>query len=148
MKTFWEFSQQLREDAMPPAPGGAPPMPGGGPPGLGGPMGGGMPPMGGGVPMGGPPGLGGPPMGGGAAPGATEPAKQIRPSSVWEILEKIVDGKPVDKLKKSGGQSNSNMIQGVAQPSPQPSDQLAPPSPEQGMAPAGPPAQAAPPPMM
>jgi len=144
MKSFWELSQQIREDAMPMGPpGGAPPMGGGLPPG--GPMGGGMPPMGGGMPpMGGPPGLGGPPMGGGA-PGTSGPAKQIRPSSVWEILEKIVDGKAVDKLKKSGGQSNPGMLQGAAQ---QPSQLPAPPAPEQGMAPSGPPAQPPPMPMM
>ena len=146
MKTFWEISQKLNEEpmGMPPGGMGGPPggMPGGGPPGMSMPPGGmGGPPMGGGLPgLGGPPGMGGPPMGGGGA-APMEPAKQIRPNTVWEILEKILNGKPIDD-KKSSGQPKPDVLQ-ATQPQ-QPPQQTPPPAPP-GMAPSGPPAQQPPP---
>ena len=98
MKSFSEFMMLLEQDPLGgPPPGG--PM-GGGPPG--GPMGGGPPggPMGGGPPGGpmggGPPGgpMGGPP--GGGAMGAQQPPMKIVPQTVWDVLEKILTGKPVE----------------------------------------------------
>jgi len=99
MKSFSEFMMLLEQDPLGgPPPGG--PM-GGGPPG--GPMGGGPPggPMGGGPPGGpmggGPPGgpMGGGPPGGGAM-GAQQPPMKIVPQTVWDVLEKILTGKPVE----------------------------------------------------
>ena len=84
-------------------------MAGGGPP-IGGPgggldMSGGMPPM------------GGPPMGG---PGG-EPPKQIElaPLDVWEVLNKILDGKEIKTEKeKKPVQPQSNPVQPQANPVP------------------------------
>ena len=138
MKTFWETIQLMKED-LGGAPG-APPM--GGPPMGGDPMGGGLPGMGGapmggmgggmgGAPMGGPP-MGGPPMGGGGA----EPSIQLKPMTVWQVLDRILDGKKIDTKKKSG-QENPDMLQGG-----QPSEPSPPPSPT---APMGAPPPGAPP---
>ena len=129
MKTFWEVVK-LREDAMGSPMGGAPMpggMPGGDMGGMGGPMGGGMPPIGGGG-MGGLPGgdMGG--MGGpmGGAPGAAPPpVKQLKPSSVWDVLNDILDGKKVElkKDKKPSGQAGGDMLQNAQLP-PEPPPQL------------------------
>lgn len=68
-------------------PGGLPGMPGGPPPG-GLPSGGGMPPIGGGG-MGG---MGMPPMGGGGMGGMQAPPTTfLKTSSVWDVLEKVLD---------------------------------------------------------
>lgn len=122
MKTFWEFANLLEADAlgsisspgaMPgPAPGAGPAPslgapPGGGPPGMGG-----LPGMGGGMggPMGGPPGMGmGGPPGMGNPGGATTPAIQMKPLNVWDVLERILKGKPLDD-KKQSGQNKGNML--------------------------------------
>ena len=82
------------------APPGGPPM--GGPPGLGGP------------PMGGPPGLGGPPMGGppggmGAAP--NEPPTIPKNADVWDVLDHILNKKPLEHDKKIQAQSSAQDAQ-------------------------------------
>lgn len=109
-----------------PAMGGDPMMGGGAPPMD--PMMGGMggaPPM---DPMGG---MGGAP----GAPGGVEPPIQFKPNSVWDVLEKILDGKPVndddeegketEKDKDQSGQENLDMLDSPEQQ-------------QQGMAPTGP----------
>jgi len=99
-------------------------MPGGGPP-MGGGMGG--PPLGGGPPMGG--GMGGmdPMMGGmgggmggmgGGMPQASQPTINVKFLNVWDVLERIVDGKPFkhyQKEEKPSGQPAPQMLQ-QAQP--------------------------------
>lgn len=133
MKSFTEFITLMEQDPM-----GAPPMGGGGglgvPPPMGGPPVGigapGMPPMGGGG-LGGPPPMGGPmgdPMAGGQQPGANPPMK-ITPKSVWDVLGKLVEGKPVKEKKETNEQT----------PQPKPQQQI-PPSPEAGGMPPGTPA--------
>ncbi len=111
MKTFWEFYQLVEQDfGGAPPPGGPDPMGGGMPP-MGDPMGGGMPPMGGGMPPGGGMGgLGGPPMGDPMGGGGQEPTVQLKPMTVWQILNKILDGKKIDTKKKSG-QNQEDMLQ-------------------------------------
>jgi hypothetical protein len=82
---------------MGPPPGGAPmgaPGPMGGPPPMPGPMGvGGGPPP----PM---PGLGGP----GGMPGTGAPPSNkvmsLKPMGVWQVLDKILKGKPVEEKKE------------------------------------------------
>jgi hypothetical protein len=127
MLSFHEMLSLMEQDPiggpMPPPGGmgpmgGAPPMPPGG--GMG-PMGGGAPPM----PMGGaPPMPGAPPMGGGVEP------LEMKPSDVWHVLKRILEGKPIDE-KKSGrqqGQDNVNLGQ-PQQPEPsQPPPTAGPPS--------------------
>lgn len=92
--------------------GGAPPMD----PMMGG-MGG-APPM---DPMGG--------MGGGAAPGGIQPPIQFKPNSVWDVLEKILNGEPVndkedeekeekEKEVDQSGQENLNMLSSPQQQEP------------------------------
>lgn len=137
MTSFWELIQKIHEDAAmpPPAPpgGAAPPLPGGGAlPGMGGGMGA---PMGGGGGMGG---MGGGMGGGAPAGGAPAPSIQIKPSTVWEILEKILEGKPIDKPeKKPTGQPPDDMLQGNQPSQPSQPDPTAAPPPQQGMAPSG-----------
>ena len=122
----------LHEQAPPPMPpaGGAPPM--GAPP-----MAPPMPPMGGAPPMG----MGAPPMGGppGApgAPGGSQPLTQLKVTSVWDVMEKLLDGEPLgdEKQADKAGQDQSNMVTS-AQPQPPPAQALP------GMAPSG---QATPP---
>ena len=146
MKTFWQFYEEIGGP-----PGGMPGAPPGG--GMGDPMGGGLPGMGGGAPpmgggLGGPPpmggGLGGPPMGGmGGGGGGAEPATQLKPMDVWQVLNRILDGKKIDTKIKSG-QENGDMLQGG-----QPPQELSPPSqpaPPMGAPPPGAPPQQ--PPMM
>ena len=84
---------------------GAPPM--GGPPG-GDPMSmaGGAPPMGGGDPsaMGGAPPMGGPP-----APSGPQPQPVPQHANVWDVLEDLLTGKPIEqeaKLKKYKSQKD------------------------------------------
>lgn len=74
--------------------------------GLGGPGGG----LGGPAPM---PGMGGQPM--------VQP-KQIKPINVWDILEKILDGKPMENKKETEPtrQQPSPMVQNVPQQPAQP----------------------------
>lgn len=122
MTTFKEFIL-LEADPMA-APGGGAPgiaspanMGGGGAPmmGGGGPMGGaGGPPMGGGGgPMGGMPGLD--PMGGGGMGGPPQqaPPVQVKFMSVWDVLERILDGKPINK--KSSGHNVGDVLKNVQQ---------------------------------
>lgn len=104
-------------------------------PPMGDPMGGGAPmgdPMMGGDPMGGAPpmdpmmgGMGGAPAG----PGGVQPPVQFKPNSVWDVLEKILDGKPVnDEEEKEGDQSGQNNADMLNSPQQQ----------ELGMSPSGP----------
>ncbi len=112
-----------------PPPGG-PPMggpPPGGPPGLGGPPPGGPPGLGG-PPMGGPPGLGAPPMGGppmGGPPGAgaapDEPPTIPKHANVWDVLDHILNKKPLEHEKKLQAQSakqdaQQNAMSGMMDP--------------------------------
>jgi hypothetical protein len=109
--------------------GGAPPMPPGG--GMGPP--GGAPPMppGGGMgipggapgPMGGAPPMPGAPMGGGVEP------TEMKPSDVWHVLNRILEGKPIDE-KKPGGQQGQDKVGLGQQPVPpeQPPPTAGPPS--------------------
>ena len=93
---------------------------------MGDPMGGGMPPM---DPMGG--GMGG-------ASGGIEPTIQFKPNSVWDVIEKILDGEPVNdedeeeeeegKDRDQSGQENLDMLDSPQQQEP-------------GMAPTGPEAE-------
>jgi|SaaInlV_100m_DNA_2_1039680.scaffolds.fasta_scaffold00102_26 hypothetical protein len=114
---------------------------------MGDPMGGGMPmgdPMGGGMPMdpmgGAPPmdpmgGMGGgaPPMDpmggmGGGAPGGVQPPIQFKPNSVWDVLDKILNGEPVndkedeekekEKEVDQSGQENLDMLSSPQQQEP------------------------------
>lgn len=116
MKRFWQI---LKEDA-PISGGGMPPPPPGG--GMGG-MGGGMPPMpppGGGMGLGGPPmggGLGGPPMGGGAPTSPVQTPEQLVPLTVWQVLTKILEGKPI---KNQSGQGKGDVIKSPQLPQPSP----------------------------
>lgn len=96
---------------------------------------GGMPPMGGGMGM--------DPMGGGMG-GQQQPQTKIKFSNVWDVLEKILEGKPLENEKedKKGGQEDSNMVnnaQQQQQPPQQPSPTAPQLPPQQGMAPSGPP---------
>jgi hypothetical protein len=117
MKTFLDFFLVLEADPLanissPASMPGGPMPPGGGmpPPPMGGGMGGMMPPMGGG---GMPPPMGGPPMGGGMAPPATPPVN-LKPITVWSVVEKILNGKgdELDKEEKpkQPGQQQNNML--------------------------------------
>jgi hypothetical protein len=143
MKSFYDMLALLEADAlsnisapgaMPP---GAPPMGAGAPPPMGG-MGGGMgamPPLGGG---------GMPPMGGGMAPpmgggmgGPPTPPVQIKPITVWTVVEKILTGKGEELDKKQSGQPQNNML-ASAQPPQTNSQPPAPPmDPSMGAAPQG-----------
>lgn len=132
MQTFWEFYNKLLEiDSSPMGgmDGGAPPMA----PGAGSPLPGGGPMDGG---MGWAPGgpgagalggaLGADPMGGMGTPvsapaggGTAQPVKQLKPSTVWDVLNDILNDKPI-KLKKdkeTAGQGDQNMLQGPSQSS-------------------------------
>jgi hypothetical protein len=111
MRSFYEFMMLFEQD--PGGMGGPPGMPPGGmggPPGMGGPGGGlgGLPGMPGG--LGGPPGgMGGPggPMGGG-----NQAPMKIEPLTVWDVLERIIEGKPVQTHTKSDSsrQADQNNI--------------------------------------
>ena len=116
---FREFL--LKEDPMPAGISEPASMPGGGmggmPPGgpmggMGGPpMGGGGPPMGGADPMMGGM-MGG--MGGGMGAPQPQPTTDIRFLNVWDVLEKIVDGKSFKhhhKEQKPSGQPAPQMLQ-------------------------------------
>ncbi len=97
-------------------------MPGGAGMGGGPPMGG--PPMGGGMapPMGGPMGMD--PMGGGGAMGGQQAQMELKPSSVWDVMEKILKGKHIEDDKKTGN-DDKNMVQQQPQQS-QPPQQPSP----------------------
>lgn len=123
MKSFHDMFMALEADAlanisspaaMPP---GAPPMGAGSPPPMGG--AGGMPPLGGGMgPM---PSLGGgmggmpPPMGGGMG-GPPTPPVQLKPITVWTVVEKILTGKGPELDKKQSGQPENNMLMSAQPP--------------------------------
>ena len=91
---------------------------------MGDPMGGGMPmdPMGGAPPM--------DPMGGmgGGAPGGVQPPIQFKPNSVWDVLDKILNGEPVndkedeekekEKEVDQSGQENLDMLSSPQQQEP------------------------------
>lgn len=113
MKRFWQL---LKEDAPitgggpmmpPPVGGGMPPMPPGG--GLGGGLGG--------PPMGGLGGMGAPPMGGGASTTPVEAPKQLVPLTVWQVLTKLLEGKPI---KNQAGQGKEDVVKTPQLPQPSP----------------------------
>ena len=104
---------------------------------MGDPMGGGMPmdPMGGAPPMDPMGGMGGgaPPMDpmggmGGGAPGGVQPPIQFKPNSVWDVLDKILNGEPVndkedeekekEKEVDQSGQENLDMLSSPQQQEP------------------------------
>lgn len=111
MKKFKQFLESkifLEQEPAPDLAAGAPPAAGGdmgmAPPDLGGAMGAppgmGAPPLGGG--LGGPslsPGLD-PMAGGGGAPGGSPVAKKLKAYNIWDVLKKILDSEPEDKLQK------------------------------------------------
>jgi hypothetical protein len=124
-KTFWQFTQQLKENSPPSGPdggGGAPPIGGGmgdmggGMPGVGGsspmpPMGGGMGDMGGGLGGMGGGMMGGPPPNAGPSGQKTSPI-QLKPIDVWSVINRILDGKSIKVEKeKNSVQSAPDSLQ-------------------------------------
>lgn len=95
----------------------------GGPPG-GDPMGG----MGGMPPMGGPPGMGGPGMGG----GQPEPPPVPMHGDVWDVLDSLLNQKPLEQEKKLQSQKQNAALP-PAGPNMAPPSQEAAPPPEPAM---------------
>lgn len=128
-RDYLRHAELLSEDSPPPPPKGGP----GGPPGLGGspPLGG--PPLGGGGPPNSPPILGGgappplpPPMGGGMPPlgpppggamggGGNPPPMNLKTFDVWEVLYKLLHGKPIEDDREPSSPTTPNSTNDLSQ---------------------------------